>query len=129
MSVKINGKTVTLDEEKALAIEMWEFVRHMMTHEDNVFDAEHWKSAFLQIKYNCGVDINWMDRCFLCDRCYDCYDCPLYDLGDDRSCSYEPDYVENDTPYGVVMNYSDHDIGEIDHAIDTIIEAIKRIEE
>lgn len=127
---KVNGKNVmrraSFGEEKALAIEMWEFVRHMMVNEDNVFDAEHWKKAFTSIKYECGVEIEWTDRCFLCDKCHYCYDCPLYDLGDERSCICDS---ENDTPYGVVIRYYEHDIGEIDKAINTIIDAIRRLKE
>jgi len=93
-----------------------------MVCEDNVFDAEHWKKAFLDIKHECGVDIEWLDRCFLCDQCADCYSCPLYDLADERGCS------SNGVPYDVVMNYEDHDIGEIDKAIDTIIRAVRSLE-
>ena len=130
---KVNGKDVmrraSFDEEKALAVEMWEFVRYMMIVEDNVYDAEHWKRAFLDYKRECGVDIEWLDRCFLCDKCADCYACPLYDLGQDRPCGAETCDDEYDTPYGVVQNYSEHDIGEIDEAIDTIISAVKSLEE
>ena len=129
---KLDGKNftrlATFDEEKVLAIEMWEFVRHMMVVEDNAHNAEHWKKAFIDIKYECGVDIEWLDRCFLCDHCADCYECPLYDLGGEKPCGFDSDCAENATPYEVVQNYEEHDIGEIDKAIDTIIHAVRSLE-
>ena len=119
MSVTINGRRETMEEEKQLAIEMWEFVRVCQIELCIEDDSLSLKRKFISMKLKCGIDIKWHNDCFLCNYCAACLDCPLYKIGDNEYCSGD------DSPFDITMHPNDYQYYQIDVAISKIIEAIK----
>lgn len=118
MSVTINGRKATMEEERQLAVEMWEFVRVCQTELCIEDDSRNLKIIFIRMKLKCGIDIDWVDDCYLCDHSFSCFDCPLYKIGNEIAC------CDDDSPFDVTMSPKNHKYYEIDEAIDKIIDAI-----
>lgn len=122
MSVTINGRRATMEEERQLAIEMWEFVRVCQTDIYSRWDSESLKKAFCRMKRRCGIDINWISCCFLCHHTISCLDCPLYKIGNGKTCCDDESYFD------ITMHPENYTPCQIDSAINRIIEAIASFE-
>ena len=122
MNENEENRMLSFEEEKQLAIEMWEFVRLCQTDLCTGYDATTLKRKFLKMKRDVGILIAWKDDCILCNHTCSCFDCPLFK---DTDCNCGND----DSPYDIVEHPDDHQYYEIDDAIDTIISAIRELEE
>lgn len=119
MSVTINGRRATMEEEQQLAVEMWEFVRVCQTDLCTGYDSASLKAKFVKMKRKCGIDIDWSEDCFLCNYTCSCLDCPLYDKENNKMCA------QDKSAYDITMYPDDYQYYEIDEAIDKIINAIE----
>lgn len=123
MNENDENRMLSFEEDKQLAIEMWEFVRLCQTDLCTGYDATSLKRKFLKMKKESGVIISWSDNCILCDHCASCLDCPLYEIGNLTKC------CDDDSPYDIVEHPDKYQYYEIDEAIDKIISAIHELEE
>jgi len=122
MSVTINGRKATMEEEKQLAIEMWEFVRVCQIDLGTGCSSDILKRKFCNMKLKCGISINWVADCFLCNYARACLDCPLYKTGGGRNCCEDAK-----SPYHVTVHPNKYLRYQVDAAIDKIIEAIREL--
>ena len=118
---KIDYYELTFDEEKEVAVKMWQFIKKWyVKHPDTYMHPMHLKDEFCTYYYEkTGQLINWEAHCILCDIFYEdaCNGCTLYKK-DDMFCS---DYFKlSDADFPFHMRPS---------VCDRIIEAIKSYEE
>ena len=118
--VTINGRKATMEEEKQLAIEMWEFIRMCQIDLRTGRESPDLKSKFCDMKLRCGISIDWAGDCFLCSHACACLDCPLYKIGGGKSCCEDAE-----SPYYVTVHPNKYLRYQVDAAIDKIIKAIR----
>ena len=132
----VNGKRVSIEEEKKIAVEMWEFVRTTMVDMDAKCNLEYIKESFIRMKERLGVKIEWQENCILCNYCDSCLVCPLFRNSGDQPCggSEERDRLP---PYSIVAGHgmtdengktTEYAYSTINESIDTIIESIKEFD-
>lgn len=90
MSVTINGRKATMEEEKQLAIEMWQYVKELYMTHPGVYRHPAWMKTEFCISYKnkTGQQIDWKANCILCEKFHAgrCCGCPLD--SDSRYCDY-----------------------------------------
>lgn len=110
----------SLEYQKKIAIDMWEFVKGIyITHPDVYYHPAWIKAEFcIDYKNMTGQFIDWKANCILCDKFHDghCCGCPL----DDEDSLHCPDYFRLADP--------EFPLHRRPSVCDRIIEAIKAFE-